>query len=272
VVGGADTQCALMGAGVLGAGRFGIAAGTTGPACLTLDVPRVDTKRGLWTSCHMEPGTWVLEANCQWLGNVYQWLHDFLQDLPLEAAVRTDLFGWMEAQAERVPAGADDTLALLGPMLMNAREFHVIRPGTFLFPPPAHPMSDAPARMSHVIRATLENFAYALRGNLSRLEGSAEARAERVFVTGGMARSALFCGMLADCLKIPVEVAEVREGSALGAAICAASGGRAFGTVREAQKALTRVAQVFEPHAEHGEAYDQAFHRWLEVYQGLEDL
>jgi len=272
VVGGADTQCALLGAGLLSPGRYGIAAGTTGPACLTLDVPLVDAQRGLWTSCHMEPGAWILEANCQWLGSVYQWLHDILRDLPLAPAVRADLYGWMEAQAERVPPGAAGALAFLGPMLMNAREFHVIRPGAFLFPPPAHPMSAEPARMGHLIRSALENLAYALRGNVTLLRGSAGRKPERVCVTGGMARSGLFCRILADCLGVPVEVAAVREGSALGAAICAAAGGGAFGSVRDARAALTRLERAFEPDREAAEAHEEAYARWVEVYRNLQDL
>ncbi len=273
VVGGADTQCALLGTGLLGPGRVGIAAGTTGPACLTLDTPLVDPEHGLWTSCHMAPGSWILEANCQWLGNVYQWLHDLLAGLPLQRSVKTDLFGWMEEQAARVPPGTDDSYSFLGPILMDAKAFHVVRPGVFLFPPPAHPMSETPLRIPHLIRSTLENFVFALRGNMDRLRGAGRGeQPDRVFVTGGMAHSALFCRILADCLGIPVEVASIREGSALGAAICAATGVRAFSSIEDAQKGLTRTEQVIEPNREDFDTYDEAFQRWIEVYQKLEDL
>jgi len=272
VVGGADTQCALLGAGVHGPGQIGIAAGTTGPTCLTLDVPFVDPGQGLWTSAHVEPGIWILEANCQWLGNVYQWLHDRLEELPLEPSTRAGLFGWMDAQAARVPAGAGDTFGLLGPILMDARSFHVVRPGVFLFPPPAHPMIASPSGIPHLIRSALENFAFALRGNLERLRGAGRGDPGRVLLTGGMAASGVFCQILADCLGRPVEVARVLEGSALGAAICAAAGIRVFGGIADARKALVGRDRVFEPRAENREVYEQAYDRWVDLYRKLEDL
>jgi len=272
VVGGADTQCALLGAGLLAPGGVGIAAGTTGPTCVTLDTPLVDTDRGLWTSCHMEPGVWILEANCQWLGSVYEWLHDSLAALPLETSVKADVFGWMDAEAARVPAGAGDTFGLLGPILMDARAFHVVRPGVFLFPPPAHPLSEVPTGIPHLVRSALENLAFALRGNLERLHGVWHGKPELVQVTGGMTRSALFCRILADGLGLPVAVAAVQEGSALGAAVCAAAGVGVFASIKEARKALVHKERVFEPVAENTAVYAAAYDRWVEVYGKLEDL
>ena len=272
VAGGADTQCALLGAGLWGPGQFGIAAGTTAPVCLWMDSPLVDPEERLWSSWHLSPSSWILEANGQWSGRVYQWLHDFFANAGVRAGPDGDIYRWMEEEAARLPPGAHDTLACLGPILMDARQFHTVRPGLFLFPPPAHLMTESPAMPGHLIRAALENIAFSMRGNIERASRVGAVRPDRLYLTGGLARSRLFCRILADCTGLPVQAGRESEGSALGAAVCAAAGVKAFPDLATAQKALVHLDRISEPSAADTELYQPVYERWCEVYAKIEEI
>ena len=272
VVSGADTQCALLGAGPAAPDRMAIVAGTTAPVCYIQNTPFTDPGRRLWTSCHMAPGSWILEANSQLCGSVYQWLRDLVGGLLEKSDCLGDPYAWMELQASAVPAGSEETFALLGPVIMDARNFHVLRPGLFLFPPPVQTVIAPPVQIGHFIRATLENIAYALRANFDQLVSLKGVRPDRISMTGGLCNSRLFCQILADCLGLAVEVGDIREGSALGSAICSAKGTGAFASLEEASRALCRQMHVFEPNRENRSVYQQGFARWSELYQKIVEL
>lgn len=272
VVGGADTQCALLGAGLWGPDQLGVIAGTTAPVCRLMDSPCLDPEQRLWTSCHLEPRQWTLEANSQWAGFVVQWLIDLLSSVVRPSCSETDLYGWVEKQAAQVPAGAQDTFAFLGPIVMDAKNLAAIRPGVFFFPPPVHPLTESPARAGHFLRASLENIAFAIRGNLELVLHLEPFQPDRICLTGGLANSRLFCQILSDCLGLPVSVGLVREASALGSAVCAAKGIGAFSNLEEAQKAIVHLDEHFEPEKENARIYQTAYERWKELYQKIEDL
>jgi len=272
VAGAADTQCALLGAGLWGPGRVGIAAGTTAPVCLWMDAPLVDPEERLWSSWHVAPRSWLLEANGQWSGSVVQWLRDFFSKAGVPTGPDLDLYRWMEQQAGRLPPGAHDTLACLGPVLMDARQFHIVKPGIFLFPPPGHLLTESPPGPGHLIRAALENIAFSMRGNLERVSRAGAANPDRLYLTGGLAKNRLFCQILSDCAGLPVLVCSETEGSALGAAVCAAAGIRAFADLAAAQKSLVATDRTYEPCPAHTELYQPLYERWCEVYEKLEGL
>lgn len=272
LVGGADTQCALLGSGSWGADQLCVVAGTTAPLCYVVASPHVDPEKRVWTSCHLEPDRWILEANSQWAGYVIQWVRDLVTSAADDRAPRADVYAWLETKAMGVPPGSDDTYALLGPAIMDEKCFHVIRPGVLLFPPPAHPLTERPAGVGHLFRSAMENITFALRANLELLKGIRPIRPERLHVTGGLAKSRLFRQILSDCLELPVSVARVREGSAMGTAVCAATGAGLFPSLEEAQQGLVVPEESLEPNAENVEIYGAAFERWRTLYEKIEDL
>jgi len=272
VVSGADTQCALLGGGLWGPDQIGIVAGTTAMICRSLDAPYVDPEKRLWASCHIEPKSWILEANLTWAGTVLLWIQNLLGLATKRTSEGVDMYAWMEKEASAVPPGAGETYAFLGPMIMNEESFFLVRPGVFFFPPPAHPLTESPAQAGHFFRAILENIAFALRGNMEQIRAVKPFYPDRVFLTGGMASNNLFCRIVSDCLEMPVFVGHIREATALGAAICAAAGIGAFPGLSDAQKGLVRMDMLIEPEADQGPIYQEAFLRWKDLYQKIIDL
>ena len=122
------------------------------------------------------------------------------------------------------------------------------------------------------MRALLENIAFALRGNHEQLLRTKPCKPERIYLTGGLANSRLFCQIVSDCLDLPVFVGRIREASALGAAICAAAGIRAFPDMAAAQKALVHEDKQYEPKQENTTIYQTTYERWRGLYEKLGQL
>jgi autoinducer 2 (AI-2) kinase len=87
-VGGGDTQCGLLGAGVVAAGGLGVIAGTSSPVLSLVDQPRLDPEARLWTVPHVIPGLWALESNGGALGEALDWIAGLLASQGREHPVR----------------------------------------------------------------------------------------------------------------------------------------------------------------------------------------
>ena len=178
----------------------------------------------------------------------------------------------MEQQASQVPPASHDTRAFLGPIVMDQESFFSVPPGVFYFLPPAHPMTESPAQAGHFIRAAMENIVFAWRGNIEQLLIIESKQPDRIYITGGLSRSKLLCQILSDTMGLPVVVERFKEGSALGAAVCAATGTGAFADMAAAQKTLVQHEYTFEPSEENRPIYQAAYECWKETYKNIKDL
>ena len=83
------------------------------------------------------------------------------------------------------------------------------------------------------VRATLESVAYQVKDNLDAMEAASGIAIPSIRADGGMARNRFLMQFQADILGVPVEVPQVVDTTALGAALCAAFGGGVFSTLGE---------------------------------------
>lgn len=155
---------------------------------------------------------------------------------------------------------------------MDEKIFRSLRPAVFHFPAPAHPLTASPAGAGHFLRAVLENIVFALHANYEQVLSVRPGRAEQIHLTGGLTNSRLFCQILSDCMGLPVSVGRIREASALGAAICAAAGIRAYPDLTNAQKAMVRMEAFFEPAEENTAAYRAIQERWRALYEMFDGI
>ncbi|HEU4539080.1 MAG TPA: FGGY-family carbohydrate kinase, partial [Polyangiaceae bacterium] len=84
-------------------------------------------------------------------------------------------------------------------------------------------------------------------------------------VTGGGAKSALFCQIVADVTQKTLRLAGSAEATCLGAGMIAAVAAGWFGDASEAARAMSSTGRAFAPGPASG-AYDGWFRR---VYAGL---
>jgi xylulokinase len=120
--------------------------------------------------------------------------------------------------------------------------------------------------------AVLEGVALAARHSMDALVQAAGFRPDHMLYGGGGARSDLWSQIRADCLGIPLHRFAFTDVGCLGAAILAAVGIGAFGSLAEAVPAMTRVEKVFEPDPGARLRYDAMFQAYRSAIDALRPI
>ena len=255
-VGGADTQCGLLGVGAVAPGQMGAIAGTTTPVQLVVDRPLLDPEARMWTGHHIVPELWVLESNAGSTGEAAAWFAGaFYPDAPRPL----DVFS---AEAAKSPPGALGILSTVGADVMNARNMGLPIGNLTL----THMMAaDDPSRRRHLARAILEGLAYALRANAEQMLSVAGIEQPALALAGGMSSSHLWTQIVSDVLNVPVRVSVTTEATALGAAMCAGVGAGAFRDLAEGAEVLGRAGRGHSPDAQQARIYQGLYADWAQL-------
>ena len=195
-----DQQAGLVGGGAVDAGQMAVVLGTSAvvnsssdqlSAADDLDTMRLSWGPYLWMRCY---------------SNGAGFLNEIVGDDP----------NWddLEAQARAVPAGSEGTVVL---PFIHAEPSLGVERKLFRWDP------KQPKQDGKKFRAALEAIAY-LIGLGVRRHQEAGQRITRISVSGGIARNALMCEILATVLNRPLELLQSNEGPALGAAVTALAG------------------------------------------------
>ena len=256
--GGADTQCALLGSGVVAADEAGAVLGTTGPVQRVLESPVFDDARHLWVGAHVIPGRWILESNAGDLGKAYLWMLQLFGFAPENAAD----FARIEAEAESAGLEAP-VYAFLGPSIFDLRSLNPGRAAGMLFP---YPFGRRRPKRAEFLLGFLENVAYAVRANLEQLEAATGKKVDHLTVSGGMTQSRLLCRLISQVTQIPLHVSRVIETAALGCALLAGTGA---GVYRDLDDAVTTaVAHDTIAPVDPG-PYQARYKTWRELFATL---
>ena len=247
VMGGADSQCALLGMGFTEEAQLGVIGGTTTPLQMITSHPIIDEQQmRTWTNNYLLPESWVLESNAGESGKIFRWMRDNLADLERETASQQgkDAFQLMEELAADVPPGAEGVYAILGPWVMNMDAISPLGLGGFLFELPVYMGNYGKKQF---IRAFLESMAYAIKANWDQIEEISNMKVKEAGMCGGLSKSKTFVQIVADTLRFPIKLYQTIEATGLGAAICAAVGAGIHSSFPEAIKAMVHLKEVVEP-------------------------
>ena len=254
---GPDTQLAMLGAGVASAGDVGVAAGWSAPVQIVTAAPAFDEQWRTWAGLHVVPERWIAEASAGDTGGTLEVVRRLLG--PRAGVARID------ALAARSRIGANQLMAFWGPHALNLGNPGMEAGGLIAPVPITHNAVHA----GHLVRATLENIAYAIRACVELATEVAGSRAPRtVALTGGMAASNLFPQMLADVLNTPVRRHHPRAG-AMGAAIVAS---RPPAEWPAAARTLALHGKTADPDVRGVVAYGELYERWQHLRQRLAGL
>ncbi|MSQ32024.1 MAG: hypothetical protein EXR59_02120 [Dehalococcoidia bacterium] len=251
---GPDTQCALLGMGVINAGDVGIVAGFSSPLQMVTNHRVLDPKMRIWTGRHLIKDRWVLESNVAEVGSSYRWLISLL----FGGDSARD-YKQAESLASRAPVGSNETISMLGPALMDMRNLG-LRAGGILFPVP---MTMTEVEKGQIVRSSLEAIAYTTRQNLAQLESIAGKRAKQIFLGGGFTRNKLYRQILADVLNREILVCKIPNVSSVGAAIC--SGGASD------NEGLTLLTTVY-PSGQNASSYNHYYKKWVATSKKMSKL
>ncbi len=120
-------------------------------------------------------------------------------------------------------------------------------------------------------QAVLEGVAYGLRDAVE-IARSFGIKIDRVRITGGGAKSKLWCEMIANIMNVTVDRVACEEGPGYGAAILAAVGCGEFTSVEEAAKQLVQVTESIEPTKELVEKYEVLYQKFIAMYPAVKNL
>jgi len=257
VYGGAgDQQAAALGVGVVAPGTLSVVLGTSGVVLAALPEYRAEPQARVHVFCHAVPGTWEAMGVMLSAAGALRWFRD--------ALAPSASFEQLVAEAQEWPPGAEGLTFL--PYLSGERTPHA--------DPSARAMFEG-LTLRHgrggLVRAVLEGVAYGLRDSLELLRGlGVDARVGRA--SGGGARSRLWLEIVASVLGIPLELTEVEEGSAYGAALLAGVSNGVFASAEEAVSRCVRVRDRVEPNEVWGRVYDDGYARYRALYPAIRSL
>jgi sugar (pentulose or hexulose) kinase len=256
VVAGPDTQCGLLGMGMVSPGETGIVAGWSAPVQMLTDKPMPSKDSETWAGCHVIENTWTVESGTGDTGNSYTWLIDTLW------GDGNDAFDLADRSAAAVAPGAEGALAYLGasPSGMG----HVgMRLGGLAFPVP---ITFSKPGKGQLARAALEAMAYASRASLERVERVSGHTATKIAVGGGMLRTTTYARVLADVLGREVRTPLESNVSARGAFICAATALGWHRSLADGANAAAASMKPIAPDPETSLVYGDLYTQWLDVH------
>jgi len=260
-VGGADTPCGLLGAGVVEPGETAVVAGTTAPVQQVTERPAVDPDCRLWVGAHVVPGRYVLESNAGSMGETLEFMGRVLYPEAPNPAAR------LLADAAASEPGAAGMLSTLGAQVMDGRDLKLPM-GNLTFSHLCAP--DDPDIRRHISRALVEGMAFALRANLEQIPARSGRAHTRLRLAGGMSRSPAFAQLLSEVLGRELELCAHAETTALGAALCAGVAAGTFPDLAEAGRSRRPYARTITPSTALTSAYAPLYTNWRALRQAQE--
>lgn len=264
VVGGADTQLALVGIGAVEPNNVTTIGGTFWQQTVVTRKPVIDAKIRLRTLCHAVPGEWMTEGIGFLCGLTMRWFRDAFCEREKEIAAQkgVDAYYLLEKEAENVPPGSNGVIPIFSD-IMNAKRWLHASP-SFMQYDMNRPQSSG---KKESFRAIEESAAYVALGHLKIIEEITRNKTREVIFCGGASKGFLWPQILADVLGLRVKVPVIKESTALGAAICAGVGVGAFPSLHETGKGLVNWEHTFEPNANSHRSYVKLYDKWTKAYR-----
>lgn len=190
-------------------------------------------------------------------GGSFRWLRDEMACLGLETPKGTDPYVAMSREAGRIPAGSEGLVFL--PYLSGERTPHADphARGAFF----GLSLRHGPA---HLVRAVLEGVAYGMRDSLELMRGLG-LRTNRIRLSGGGAKSPLWCTIQASIYGRPGYTLVREEGPAMGAAMLAGIGTGVFRDYPSACRVGVGEKAGFAPVA----GWIDEYRKGYKIYRGL---
>jgi sugar (pentulose or hexulose) kinase len=249
-----DQQAGLIGGGAVDAGQMAIILGTSAvvnssssqlPASDDLDAMRLNWGPFLWMRCY---------------NNGASFLNEIVGENPDWKA--------LEEQAREVAPGCKGVLVT--PFIVPEPSLGINK-RTFRWKP------KEPKKDGMRFRAALEALAYLIAMGVRQHEAAGQT-ITRISVSGGIARSALMCEILASVLGRPLELLVSNEGPALGAAVTALAalenhlrrqhGEAADFTVGDAVSRMVKFRATVQPNPEWTAAYEKGLRKFEKLVGG----
>jgi L-xylulokinase len=244
VIGGYfDVVASALGAGVVAPGAASIIAGTWSINQFVSSKPVIDPS--LFMVSAFGADRFMNMDNSATSASHLEW---YVRELVEREGDHDDPFGWCEQRLADVVPRPDDPY------------FQPFLYGSALDPHARAGFSGLAGwhGEGHLLRAVFEGVVFEHRRHVEVLR-AAGAAFDEATLSGGGARSSVWPQMFADCLGVPISVAEADETGALGAALGAGIGVGCFSDYEDAVGHMTRIRRRFEPDPGLKAHYDERY-------------
>lgn len=266
VIGGADTPCATLAAGVKESGDACESVGTTSVLTVCVDEPKFD--RSFINRCHVVEGTWIYQGAMSYAGASYQWFRDkFCWDLVGQAAgSNKNSFNLLNEEAAQAEPGCGGIVFL--PYMLGER--------SPVWDPYARGMFFGVSLQSgrkDFNRAILEGCAYGLRQLCEIAEKVTGIKFNKFASIGGGAKSELWAQIKADVTGKNIEILDMSDMAPVGAALLAGVGAGFFKDAVEAsEKVEKKICKVITSNDADREVYEKRYQTYIRLYPQVKEL
>lgn len=266
VLGGHDHVCGSLAVGCTEPGCLLDSMGTAESLLLLQRIlpPSFSTGQMLRFGRHVVPDRFYCAAALPASGASLNWVLDTVGGVREDnrAVRQAEDYRRMLIQAENRPPGARGVLFLPHLMGSGPPEWDAAATGAFLGLRPHHTTDD-------LYRAVIEGLSLEFRHVLREIERADGYVVRLVRATGGGARNPFWLKVKAAATGLPIQVPEILEATAMGAALLAGTGVGLYAGLDEAVQATLRIAEVHEPDPALAPVYDGMFSAYEEVRSAL---
>lgn len=261
VLGASDGVLANLGIGAVEPGKVAVTIGTSGAVRASVNEPLTDPKQRLFCYALTE-SQWVIGGAINNGGVMLRWVRDELATLEARQAMEKgeDPYDYLSRLASQVEVGSAGLLFL--PLLAGERApyWNANARGVFFGLSLAH-------KKPHMVRAVMEGVMFRILTVMEALREVAGTE-QNILASGGFARSAFWCKLMADVIGTPVGIPDTIESSGLGAAKL---GLLAMGEVTSLVELdhWNRIPNVYDPDQETHQVYEALSRIYKNVYQHL---
>lgn len=256
IQGGIDAHIGMLGLGVDKAGKMAMIMGTSFvQLCFSEQKLQLD---GLWGpyDAPIIKDTWLSEGGQTSAGSIVKW---YMREFGVDKMENP--YAYMNEQIESIAPGADGLIAL---------DF---------FQGNRTPYKDANAKgviygltlshtKAHIYRALLESVAFGTKNIIDSFEQNGSP-VNTIVGCGGVTKDKVLMQIISDVTGKPIVVTEDAGASALGCAIVASVGTKAYKSFEEATRGMVKEAYAVEPDAKVHKAYEKIFDQYKEIYGNL---
>ncbi|MDR0598804.1 MAG: hypothetical protein LBG84_01800 [Treponema sp.] len=262
-VGAHDQNCCTFGAGAVKDGTAVMVMGTFGSCFVVSDKPIRDPKERLVVKGNHGVGNYTIEAFSNTAASSYRWYRDIFCDFEKAKAAKdgVDPYDIINEQIAATPIGANGITFLSFLQGAAGARINANARGTFVG-------MTLGTKKGDMARAVMEGICYEMN-DIVQAEMAAGITFNGIRLSGGAAKSPLWCQMMADIFKQPIHVLEAAETGCLGAALYAGIGVGAYKNCEEAAS-VVRIRKTYDPDPSRYAAYDKAYARFGEVYDALD--
>jgi len=263
-VGGGDQQCAAVGAGVIKEGLSEITIGTGSVIVTPIDTYKSNPSHSIIFGGHAIPNKWDMEGIAMSTGSCLRWWRDVfgLQEKITANELKLDVYALIDLEAAQAPVGCKGYIFFPFFAGQSAPYYHDNARGGSIGLSYIH-------NRAMMARAIMEGVSFELRMIVEAMEKVLTKPLNSIRLSGGGAKSDLWCQIQADIYGRPVEKLRVSECTTLGAAILGAVGAGIFNNIEEAVDNIVHPYKLIEPNIKNNEIYNDLFGIFKDTFLAL---